>query len=552
MFKKAILASAIMAVSASAMSATWAPEWDTTAAKVGIEGITGVLDSVGVPAASGGVVRLGTQYYVGDLLTFTYSTPVAAVNVFPSTFKSQITGTIAGTWQTAGACSSTSACAIQIATATDDIGDTITAGLLNVGDQFKFGTVNLVHTVLTTGSAGAITFSPVSATATADDVAINVQGYDTIEFGKQSETANSVTYRVGAIAAAAGAPLNTRIGALVPAPAVTLTSAGILASSASTNVKFSSTTAAGQTLETIATGKNIISAVSQKPMTITKFDATIDVAQDNKAFDNGTPVASSDTLTFTFASAATLVNGTKVDSTTTLGRLDAAAVGTAPTWTAQSVVHTVDGDFAFLDDAATAGVTTSDIAADNGTVAVASTGAKFTVTDTGLTTKVITLTKDVAATVIPVQTFSGKSVISYTNNSSIAQTNTITHASLGAFSLNGATVKAFGVPMGSTVSRFLWISNKGATAAAASVTVMAQGTSYGPYAIGTIGAKKTTSFATAIDAALTTAGVVLPDNSRATVTITAPIAQANIELSAAYKHIADADRLTLETSDSLD
>jgi hypothetical protein len=81
---------------------------------------------------------------------------------------------------------------------------------------------------------------------------------------------------------------------------------------------------------------------------------------------------------------------------------------------------------------------------------------------------------------------------------------------------------------------------------------MAQGTSYGPYAIGTIGAKKTTSFATAIDAALTTAGVVLPDNSRATVTITAPIAQANIELSAAYKHIADADRLTLETSDTLD
>ena len=55
----------------------------------------------------------------------------------------------------------------------------------------------------------------------------------------------------------------------------------------------------------------------------------------------------------------------------------------------------------------------------------------------------------------------------------------------------------------------------------------------------------------ASDAALAAAGVVLPQNSRATITITAPLAQANVELSAAYKHIGDADRLTVETSDSL-
>lgn len=553
MFKKAIIASAVMAASVSAVSATWAPEWDTTAAVVGTEGITGVLDSVGVKATSGGVVRLGTQYYVGDLVTFTYSTPVASANVFPTVFKSATSGTAIGLWQTT-TCASTTACVLETTNGADNIGDAIGAGVINVGDRFLFTGSTTVHTVITKpAAAGSITFSPAAATTPNDDVAVTIQGYDVIEFGKQSETANSVTYRVGSFAqhANANGRLNTRVGSLVPAPEVTLTAAGILAGSAATNVKFSSTTAAGVALETISTGKNIISSVSENPITITKFDAVIDVAQDNKGFVGGTSVASSDVLTFTFTPETTTAVGTNIDSTSTLGLLTAEAGVTAATWNTQSTVHTVTGDFGFMDDAATAGVTSSDIVASAGTVALATTGASFTVTDTGMATKTVTVTKDIAAAVIPVQSMTGTSVISYKNNSNIAQTSTITHAALGGFTLNGATVKAYGVPMGSTVSRFIWISNKGATGAIASVTVEAEGTSYGPYAIGTIGAKKTTSFATAIDAALTTAGVVLPDNSRATITITSPIAQANIEMSAAYKHIADADRLTIETSDSL-
>jgi len=55
-----------------------------------------------------------------------------------------------------------------------------------------------------------------------------------------------------------------------------------------------------------------------------------------------------------------------------------------------------------------------------------------------------------------------------------------------------------------------------------------------------------------IDTALSGAGVTLPNNSRATITIDSPVKQADITVSAAYKHIGDADRLILETSDTIE
>ena len=56
--------------------------------------------------------------------------------------------------------------------------------------------------------------------------------------------------------------------------------------------------------------------------------------------------------------------------------------------------------------------------------------------------------------------------------------------------------------------------------------------------------------ASALDSALTAAGVTLADNSRANIVFESPVQAADLTLSAAYKHIADADRLTIETSDT--
>ena len=59
------------------------------------------------------------------------------------------------------------------------------------------------------------------------------------------------------------------------------------------------------------------------------------------------------------------------------------------------------------------------------------------------------------------------------------------------------------------------------------------------------------SMGTALDAALTAAGVTLAQNSRANIAFETPVKAGDITISAAYKHIADADRLTLETSDTI-
>jgi acyl-coenzyme A thioesterase PaaI-like protein len=105
--------------------------------------------------------------------------------------------------------------------------------------------------------------------------------------------------------------------------------------------------------------------------------------------------------------------------------------------------------------------------------------------------------------------------------------------------------------MGTTVSRFLWVNNKGSLPAAMEATVTAAGVTYGPYSVGTAAAKSSMSMASAIDTALTTAGVTLAQNSRANIEFTSPVKAGDVTISAAYKHIADADRLTLETSDTV-
>jgi hypothetical protein len=293
--------------------------------------------------------------------------------------------------------------------------------------------------------------------------------------------------------------------------------------------------------------------VAAYTQTITPLDGVVDVEKDRKALVGGTAASSADTLVMAYAQP-TLAAGTSVNQLT--GNLATPTANAAALdWAAETATHTVNGDFVFMDNGAAAGVQVTGLADTSGTttLAMATTGAKFTVTDTAVSaTNTITITKNVAAAVIPVQSFSGSTVLGYNNSAGTAKTKTITHASLGAFTLNGAAVTAYAVPMGDTVSRFLWVSNKGAADAALNATVMAEGTSYGPYAIGTAAAKKATSVGGLIDTALSDAGVTLPNNSRATVTIDSPVKQADITVSAAYKHIGDADRLILETSDTIE
>jgi hypothetical protein len=228
------------------------------------------------------------------------------------------------------------------------------------------------------------------------------------------------------------------------------------------------------------------------------------------------------------------------------------SAGTAVVATIDKVVHTVNGDWSFLDtDATTAGCQTSQITGTAGpTLTVGTSCEKITISDSIIADYTLTITKNVAAQVIKDQTYDGNSVYTWTSNGSTA-TSTTTYASLGSWTLNGASITVYGVPMGSTVDRMIWINNKGSADATATATVMAGGSSYGPYSLGTVAGMTSSSVDETIDTALTTAGVTLPANSRANVQIDAPVKSSDITVSASYKVIADNDRLSLETSDTI-
>lgn len=275
MFKKTIIATAIAVSSMSAMSATWDANFATTAAIHTDEGITGVVDATGIKVSSGGVVRTGAEYYVGDLVKFTYTVGSAGSNVFPTSFKSLIPGAGAALWQTVANCSSTTVCEIETIINQDGTKDAIGATVWKVGDQFTAAGDTVVKTVTAVASAGEITFAPATGTVILADVALSIKQPDVMEFGRQTTDATSVTYRVGAITTKGG----SRVGAAIALPSgVMVKAAELVASDAS--VSYSASTSAGAAIDALTTSKIIGQSIPAVTLAITNFDGVVDVEKD--------------------------------------------------------------------------------------------------------------------------------------------------------------------------------------------------------------------------------------------------------------------------------
>jgi hypothetical protein len=319
-------------------------------------------------------------------------------------------------------------------------------------------------------------------------------------------------------------------------------------------------------MDALATSHTTASTVAEYTLTVgTKFDGIVDVENDRKVFTTATDTpASGGTLNTRDAMIYTLA-----EATGTAGKVwsDAGASTAVPavTATTTSGVMTIAGDFTYLDTTpltpATVSLTASNVLNTDGTndaqvgVNAVSTD-KLTITGAALNNYLVAtgaefqLTSGVTTNVIPTQTYTPSVVMGYTSATVTGNTKTLTAAG-GAWTLNGASVTAYAVPFGAAVTRFMWVGNAGTTDAVVSATVTANGTAYGPYTIGTVPAKTQTKVNLLLDDALTTAGVTV-DWSRADVLLTAPVKAANITVNSSYKHIADADRLTLDTSDTID
>ena len=552
MYKKKLLASMVLL---AATGAAQGAQFQATA-NTGYIAPTHTDEGIEKVAASSGVaigttlVKLGAEYTVGDTVTFTLNQAKASNSSWPSQINSIYKGALVG--------SNTASNTLVNGTGFDTGDSSITFSdaegsgsiaeqtNLIVGNTVTIGAGSTKYFILTRADATHMTISPALAADVADDALIVRYIPHNLEFTLLSSTTTAATYRLATLTGG-----TSTIGAYVETPLISVTPAGLTANDV-TMTFAASTATSGLTFDAITTPFKMAVSKPKWTVTVAKFDGIVDVEQGKLAFVGGTAASGGDVLTY----STTTFDGTAGEqmAISDLGAWTHPALSAVDA-TEVSTVHTVTGDFNWLDTSATtAGVQTGGVTGSL-TPVINAAGTTATITDLLAPQSTVTLTiaKEAAtkAVVIPRIGFSGTSVYKYDSSTTSNVTKTTTYASLGAFTLNGAAVTAYGVPMGTTVSRFLWVNNKGSLPAAMEATVTAAGVAYGPYSVGTAAAKSSMSMASAIDTALTTAGVTLAQNSRANIEFTSPVKAGDVTISAAYKHIADADRLTLETSDTV-
>jgi len=505
------------------------------------------------------LVSLGTEYAVNDTVTFTYDVSKSTNATYPTTLNS-VVGTIGGTVSTNGAAYATGV--KQVISAASGI---------TVGTRFILNSATAdVYTVTGFGANNTIVnFTPALATALTAAAKTFTLSADAkaVTLGLTTSTANAATYRVTQLGAS-GSTVNANIK--TPAPNVSAT--GLTA--AKQKVAFAAATGTGTSMDTLTTKQQTASTVAQHAWTSnTKFDGVIDVENSRYQFTLATTTTSTNDAT-----ASAKVDEYKYTITNEAGTagvgfsVSPAAIVSSPT----KIVATWPHSTAYLDSATTAGVqltnssdidhvATGALGTTVGTISVLGTAAgtadKIIITETaGPPTLLgqanfLHIVSSVTSAALPVSTWSPTAKLTYTSNSVAGYTKTLAPKSTslaGSWSLNGASITAYGVPYGSAVSRFLWINNAGATDGDVSGSLTINGTTYGPYVLGTSAGKTSTEVGKLLDTALTTAGVTPAESSRGNVLITVPVKAADITMSAAYKHVGDADRLGIETSDSVD
>jgi hypothetical protein len=542
--RNVLLASAIAAASGTATAATWVT--DLTASKVThtIEGIDKIAEATGV-VSSNAVVRLGSVYAQNDTIKFTYNKAKATDYNWPTALTSIKSGTAKATLQSKGVTAKDS---VTMKTETLLAGASVTG--IALGDICTFAIVAGSYRITKTTGTTAITFTPKLATATVSGEDMTCQQLKFMEFGLINSDDTSVTYRVTSVNATGTSTVGSEIAA--PAPDI---SPDALETSAAT-VAFSAATSTGTAMDALAATQTIAEAKAEfTPSVTTAWNATIDVETDKVDFSAGSDSADTqDDLTFAVTTiAGTAGNKVAVNASGVLDMTNAVAIKKT---TANTMVLTVDADFTWMDDdTATAGITADAAAiasAQFNSDALNSAGTQITLSDTdGVVASYTVALVTTEGAVLPVQTYTGTSVITYTSGADATPTKTTTHTDLGAWTLNGASINVYGVPFGDTTSRFLTVGNKGASSAVVSGTVQWAGTSYGPYELATVPAKSSTAVGPALDTALANAGVTIPSNARGMVILDSPVKDADITVSAAYKANNDSDRLSLETSDSL-
>lgn len=286
------------------------------------------------------------------------------------------------------------------------------------------------------------------------------------------------------------------------------------------------------TLETLAATKLIDVAVDNISQAIaTPLDEVVDV--ENGRFD------------FVGAGTFDTVTITTTEGTNTDGAADLLGA-----------THVLTGDFSWTKKTTAGVVSRVGVAVSNSTnLVVTDTQASWT-SAAGTVVNAVVLTPQTGddKTVLPATTFSLATTYTYDNGTDATVINgSFAAGAAGAWTLNGASITAYGIPNSTAVTPFLWLQNKGTATGDISVDVICDGAAVPTIAAGTTAAKANTSIAAAVQAGVDAAGTCAA-GSRYDAVITVNGPSADITLLAGYKVTAAdgaTDRVALETSDSL-
>lgn len=395
--------------------------------------------------------------------------------------------------------------------------------------QADYGTGNTISFTLSQDVDETQVWDTATIAATAATCAA---GADEIAFAGYEN--NVATYIFGTVT-------GSSIGCSFTIPAIAFDGAAIAAADI---VTVSATTSRGfGTLESVAAEELINVGPAQYGLTIDPLSGQIDVEDNrqswvddstNSGIDAGDANQTSETMSITLvdngggASIAATSTVTVTGDMTWAKATDINGVVSWPGITAPAGATIADGSITYVQAAANAAATIT-----------------FDASNAGLD----------ADFSLPNETFTVTSNVDFTDTNAVPlpQSAGLSGAG-GAWSLNGASITAYGISNSPSVTPMLWIQNGGLSNGNITATVLCDGNSIQVTGLGTASPRSNTKVGEIIQAAVDADGTCPVANTRydATVTVNAP--EGDITLNASYKVTAAdgaTDRVMLETSDSL-
>lgn len=377
-------------------------------------------------------------------------------------------------------------------------------------------------------------------------------GAKTIPLTVLSATANSVTYRAGAVPAGYNYAANQTL--------VTVAKNLLGSDQASGTIvtqTLSAATSTGLEIDAGSLPVQVAEFWDQYAVGVsTKADALIDVEAGRTLFSTaGGHANNEDQITVATSTAATY--------TTAIGAGGGTAGLVADLTSGDKSTITINGDFSWMDsaaagfaiDASLGGLSASsggaDIANAAGTSSVAA-DAVMQATNAAAPTASLFIATG-GTKVLTAQSYTADVVLNWQNGSPAVKRSRTFSGPAGSWGLNGATISAYGIPNQASVTPFLWVQNAGATSGEISGTASCDGVTTDLGSLGNAAGNSNTRVGPAVQAVMDGVATCAL-GSRYDVTLTVNAKSTDVTINAGYRVTAadgSNDRLSLETSDSL-